>query len=122
MKFILEKNSGYTINGYDAVQITINHKQYDSNVIVSPQAVVTDKLPAVFTDLTLEHCQYLVSLPIEILIIGTGESTQLLPVEYQLLFSQKQIGLECMNTAAACRTYNVILTEDRLVGGVFFIP
>lgn len=52
---------------------------------------------------------------IEVLLLGTGRSQVFPGVELRQAFAEASIGLEPMDTGAACRTYNVLLAERRLV-------
>lgn len=52
---------------------------------------------------------------IEVLIIGTGSRGILMPPTLRQPFRDKKIAVESMDTGAACRTYNVLIAEGRLV-------
>jgi uncharacterized protein len=51
----------------------------------------------------------------EIILIGTGEGASLPDVELMSAIAERGIGLEFMTTPAACRTYNVLVHEQRRV-------
>ncbi len=53
--------------------------------------------------------------PIELLLIGTGPKTQLLPSRLRADLRALGLGLEVMDTGAACRTYNLLVSEERRV-------
>ena len=53
--------------------------------------------------------------PIEILLIGSGAAFELAPPALRQALGARSIALECMDTGAACRTYNVLMAEDRRV-------
>lgn len=56
----------------------------------------------------------------EILLVGGGgPSTDFFPAETEKLLKQKKISVEYMDTGAAARTYNVLLTEERKVAVIF---
>jgi uncharacterized protein len=55
------------------------------------------------------------SSEIEILLIGTGDKIDFLPIEVEAALRDKNISFEYMDTGAACRTYNVLLSEERSV-------
>lgn len=71
--------------------------------------------PQVFEDITLEHLEPALALEPEILIIGTGPSLQFPEARIMAEIQQHGIGLEVLDTAAACRTYNVLVSENRNV-------
>ena len=88
-----------------------------------PEQVFDDWQPQGFDALNEGHFDYLLALKPEILLLGTG--TQLRfphPRLYQQLIGAG-IGVECMDTAAACRTYNILMGEDRkVVAGILLEP
>lgn len=53
--------------------------------------------------------------PPEILLIGCGRRIEPIPPETRALLREAGVALEAMDTGAACRTYNVLLAEDRRV-------
>jgi hypothetical protein len=74
-----------------------------------------------FASLTEAHFAQIVDLKPEVVLLGTGEKHQFLhPKIYQKL---TEIGapLECMTTAAACRTYNILMSEGRTVAAALLI-
>ena len=58
----------------------------------------------------------------EIMIIGTGETLILPEPKIIALFAQHQIGLEAMNTSAACRTYGILVAEGRKATVAIIFP
>lgn len=58
----------------------------------------------------------------EIIILGTGETLRRPKLDLMALMAQRQIGIEIMDTPAACRTYNVLVHEGRSVAAALFIP
>ena len=58
---------------------------------------------------------------VEVLIIGTGEEQKFLPKDVKEQFQSKNISTETMTTGAACRTYNVLMTEGRPIGALLFL-
>ena len=55
---------------------------------------------------------------VSLLLVGTGESAKFLSAEQQVLIQQLGIGVESMNNAAACRSFNLLLSDTRAVGVV----
>jgi len=52
---------------------------------------------------------------VRILLIGTGKSMLPMPMTWRAMAREADVALEAMDTGAACRTYNVLLTEERSV-------
>jgi uncharacterized protein len=109
------------ITAYGADYVEINKQRYAQNLIVMPEALIQDWQVASFTDLTNEHFQQIADLKPEVVLLGTGTTHLFLhPKHYQLL-TDKGIALECMTTAAACRTYNILMSEGRSVAAALII-
>lgn len=71
--------------------------------------------------LNTEHLDTLLMLSPELIILGTGETQVFLPPALMAHIQGKGIGLEVMSNDAACRTWNVLTTEDRpVVLGIIF--
>jgi len=83
--------------------------------------IITDWQPPSFSDVASEHLEAFLSLDMDVLLLGCGETQQFLHPELLQPFMAKNIGVEIMNTAAACRTFNVLAGEDRQVVAGFFL-
>jgi len=51
--------------------------------------------------------------PVEVLLIGCGDNLMFLPEHLRQMFREAGISVDLMNTGAACRTFNVLMTEER---------
>ena len=117
MKFIKDTVSRDTqqIRAYQPGRITVNETSLTHSFIVASDQLVTDWPPQRFEDLTAEHLKMALALDPEILIIGTGDKQHFLSGELMGALNRGTMGVEMMDTAAACRTYNVLLSEGRKV-------
>jgi uncharacterized protein len=117
MKIELDANSTgiNIINSYSKDGIVINDTVYQKSIIISPQQIITNWPPQAYKDLVEIHMEQIINLTPEIILIGTG-NTLIFP-EGTVLESllKKNIGVEVMDTGAACRAYNFIAGEGRLV-------
>jgi uncharacterized protein len=68
-----------------------------------------------FAELTLEHFEQVRQLQPELVIFGSGARLRFPPPVLLLPFMAQRIGFECMDSGAACRTYNVLVGEGRRV-------
>lgn len=104
------------INSYGAGRFIISKKEYANSIIITPSAVAAWDIAN-----TLEWCEALVKDLIaiatgtEVLLIGTGAKIIPLPLKLRQLFRSHNIHADVMDTGAACRTYNVLLSEERKV-------
>jgi uncharacterized protein len=95
--------------------VAVNGVRYEQSIVVTPEQVLTDWTVQDFASLESSHFAYLLALQPEILLFGTGATQQFPhPGLYRELI-QAGIGIECMDTAAVCRTYNILMAEDRKV-------
>jgi uncharacterized protein len=122
MKFILENSiEGHAVQHYQAGEITIGKTVHRENLILLPDRVITAWPPSSVNDLTREDFQQLAGLNPEIVLLGTGLKQCFPHPGLCQPLTQRQIGLEVMDTAAACRTYNILLAEGRRVAAALFI-
>lgn len=123
MKFSEETNANQNnITRYGEGFIEIKGKKIDTSVIISRETFITSWQPQSFGELSPEHCLLLVENKPDVILLGTGKTQQFPEHEILKLFAQHQIGIEVMDTSAACRTFNILLSEDRnVVAGLFMI-
>ena len=114
----LHRDNPYTqnrIRGYGPGEIRINDTSYHQSLIVGPQVVELEDLPAGPAALEIRHLDRLLTHAPEIILLGTGSKPVLPPRERLLHMQERGVGMEVMDTGAACRTFNVLLAEDRVV-------
>ncbi|MEW8690046.1 MAG: Mth938-like domain-containing protein [Candidatus Thiodiazotropha endolucinida] len=122
MKFILDEASdGLSIQRYDQGEVTVSGVIYRENCIVLPDRIISAWRPGSFLDLRQEDFSFLAELSPEIVILGTGDKQHFPHPSLTQPLMQNQIGLEVMNTAAACRTYNILMSEGRRVAAALFM-
>ena len=103
------------IRAYAPGRINVSDELLTKSFIVAADRLVADWPPQRFEELTAAHLDAALALEPEILIIGTGATQRFLPGELLAKLGAQGIGVEMMDTAAACRTYNILLSEDRKV-------
>jgi uncharacterized protein len=115
MRFARDSLAGNIIRAYAAGQITVNDEIIGTSVIVTPDRIIRDWLPDSFGELEPRHIARLDELQPEIIVLGTGVRLRFPSVEFTAGFLSRGIGVEIMDTNAACRTYNILLSEGRRV-------
>lgn len=122
MKLTLETGSAtYRIRSYDKGQITINMETVTRSVIVTPEQLIRDWPPQEFEQLQVHHVDALVALQPEIVLLGTGAQLRFPEPRFMTPLRTNGIGIEIMDTAAACRTYNVLMAEGRHVAAALLM-
>ncbi len=82
-------------------------------VVVTPERLITGWMNGDIMDLRADHLEALCAVEMEVLILGTGPR-QVFPHPRHLApLMERGIGVEVMDTAAACRTYNFLISDGR---------
>ena len=128
MKFSLEKGTRNIIHSYAPGEIKIQQnlqdfdpesgdsmlKSLSCSLILSPEQLIEDWLETE-AELTIEAMQQVLDLKPEVVLLGTGEVMKFPEANILQNCHAARIGVEVMNSAAACRTYNVLAAEGRRV-------
>ncbi|MFA5372060.1 MAG: Mth938-like domain-containing protein [Sideroxydans sp.] len=101
--------------GHGADYVAINGQRFAQAVVVTHDTVRTDWPATDFASLTAAHFDYLLDLQPEVLLFGTGAQQRFARPELFRTLIQNGIAVEFMDTPAACRTYNILVAEDRKV-------
>jgi uncharacterized protein len=101
--------------GHGAGYVAINGRPFRQPVVVMAGQVRTDWPATEFAMLEVRHFEYFLELKPEVLLFGTGAEQQFARPDLYKMLIKARIGIEFMNTPAACRTYNILVAEDRHV-------
>jgi len=93
----------------------LQEETLENSFILSANNLIKDWSPQSIDDLSEEHSQMLISLQPEVIILGTGASLRFPNPAWSTRFLEQHIGLEVMDTAAACRTYAILSADNRNV-------
>ena len=107
--------ANYIIRAYEHGAVIVNKTAYTRSLIITPEFLNTEWAPQNLEQLTDLHLEELVSLHPDVVLLGTGRQSQFPGRHVQAYFLQREIGIEFMDTAAACRTYNILMAEGRNV-------
>ncbi len=107
------------ITAYSEAYIEINKQRFGHSLIVMPELCLHDWDVKHSSEIGLSQVTKLIELhrshKIEVLLLGTGEKQHFLTGAPYFALAEKGIAIECMSTAAACRTYNILMSEGRQV-------
>jgi uncharacterized protein len=102
------------IDGYGDGRFRISGVAHPGSVVVTP--TLTFPWPvAAASEITSDSLAMLEGIDVQVLLIGCGHSAALLPKALREALRAKGVVAEAMDTGAACRTYNVLLAEERRV-------
>lgn len=103
------------VRAYGNGEIRIESQSYKGAVIVSATALIHEPTIESVAALASYDAQRVLALKPELVLLGTG-STQVFPDgAFSMPYLKAGVGVEVMNTGAACRTYNVLVSEQRRV-------
>ncbi|HYQ71991.1 MAG TPA: Mth938-like domain-containing protein [Gammaproteobacteria bacterium] len=114
MRFSQDFAATHTIRAYREGEIVINDKTIRHSVIVTPDTI-QPWAPRSMAELEQAHFAAFEALHPEVVIVGTGRQLQFPPPRFSVDLLARGIGVEVMTNDAACRTFNILLSEDRQV-------
>jgi uncharacterized protein len=116
MRFNQDSSSpGNLIRSYGMGEIKINDLTFKDPVIVSSSAIEAGPPVASAGELATTHAEAILAHEPEVVLLGTGERQLFPAAEFGATFLRAGVGFEVMDTGAACRTFNVLVTEERRV-------
>ncbi len=112
----LHADGGATrITSYGPGYFAIGERVVHHGVIISAGGTVAHWPPVTPADLDEEHLRQIIAHEPEVVLLGTGPRQAFPPPELLRPFAENGLGVEVMDTAAACRTFNVLAAESREV-------
>jgi len=113
---------GNAVKHYQRGRITLlDERVVTGSAILSQERLITDWRPERFEDLLLEDFELFNELNPQVALLGTGERLRFPARAIMDFFAVRGIGLEVMDTAAACRTFNVLAADGRSVAAALLM-
>lgn len=116
-----DSSANYQIRRYEPGKIWINDQCYQNSVIIRAHQLLTPWSPRQLTDITTQHFEAIYANPPKILLLGTGSKLHIPPQSLLIPLMEKGIGVEFMDSLAACYTYTVLIGENRDVTACILI-
>ena len=114
MKFAQDsQEDGYVITAYDDDCVSINGKSFSQSLVIASTKLHENWDITSITLLSAKHIEQVLSFEPELILIGTGSKLVFPPVEIYAGIIEHGIGVDFMDTGAACRTYNILMSEGR---------
>lgn len=114
MKLTLEnRGASNVVRSYSASSIKVGDEVLTTSSIINSDQVIRDWPPHTVEQLVAAHFDPILALKPEIVLLGTGSQQRFPPTGIMASIMTRGIGFEVMDTGAACRTYNVLVSEDR---------
>ena len=122
MKFTLEAGArANLIRGYSAQEIRVGDQRLTASCIVTADTLITDWEPRSFAELQAIHLDRILALQPELILLGTGPTQRFPPSGIRAMLTARGVGLEVMDLGAACRTFNILVQEERRVAAGLFL-
>ncbi len=141
MKIELETASGYTIHSYGQGEIVLNippalqigaadreppandagREVLTHSLVITPDRLLRNWPPGCLEQLTAEHLEMVARLEPELVLLGVGRRLRFPDPRLMAPFVRRNMGVEYMDTPAACRTYNLLAAEGRRVAAAILI-
>jgi len=121
MQLSRDSAAAHLIRAWEPGRIRIMERWLTGNVIVGAEHIIEGwAVAATATSLTLDDLAPALALEPTIVLLGTGTERFLPDIELMAALAERSVGLEIMSTPAACRTFNVLLQEQRRVVAALF--
>jgi uncharacterized protein len=106
--------------GYGEGYVLVNGARHDASLIVLAERILAWPVSG-FEALAAEHFAGLVALKPEVVLLGTGPRLRFPHASVTAALAAAGIGVEVMDTQAACRTYNILAAEERRVAAALVL-
>ena len=121
MKFTRETPTTLTIRSVKNGKIRIGDEIYDHTITLTADAISDGWPEKVISDLQENDFSALLQGRPEVIVLGTGAKNVFPPRELVFSMARLGVGFEVMDTAAAARTFNVLVGEGRQVAAVLYV-
>jgi len=115
VKFHLSTTTGNVITAFGRGWIRIGTTDYRENLVLTPDTVAAGFAPGGFEGLVEADLARLLEGQPDVVLLGTGDVLRFPHPRLTRALVGAQVGLEVMDTPAACRTYNILAAEGRRV-------
>jgi uncharacterized protein len=121
MKFHLQAPTGNILTGFGPGWVRIGTQEYRENVVLTPERIGTGFAPRGFDALEQSDYAALLADSPEIVLLGTGEKQRFPKPSLLRDLIDARVGIEVMDTRAACRTFNILVGEGRRVTAALIV-
>lgn len=101
--------------------VVVNGTRYQTSLVVTPERLIDAWSVATFEALAADRLEVLTTLALDVVLLGTGARIRFPRPEVLRPLIEAGIGVEVMDVPAACRTYNILVAEDRKVAAALIL-
>jgi len=121
MKFHLQSANANIVTGSGPGWVRVGQTEYRSNIVLLPDAVIEGWAPHGFAALEESEFAALLAYSPELVLLGTGARQHFVHPSLLRSLATAHVGIEAMDTRAACRTFNILVAEDRRVAAALIV-
>lgn len=118
---ISRSGNSNVITGYGDGYVEVNKQRYERSLVVLPDRIWTDWGATTFEALVAADLEMLTTLGREVILLGTGNLLRFPTHHVMRPLIDARIGMEVMDVPAACRTYNILVAEERKVAAALLL-
>ncbi|WP_151192987.1 Mth938-like domain-containing protein [Cysteiniphilum sp. JM-1] len=110
------------VKHYKSGELTLSQQTFSHSVIITPEKIINNNWDVKSIDaLNLDAIEALIELDAHIYLLGTGETSLIPPQEIIIAFARLGKSIDFMDSAAACRTFNILANEGRRVAAAIIV-
>jgi uncharacterized protein len=121
VKFHLQTPTSNVVTGTGPGWVRVGQTEFRGNIILLPDAVIEGFAPNGFAALAEPDFAALLAYSPEMVLLGTGDRQRFPHPRLLQALAAARVGVEVMDTGAACRTFNILVTEDRRVAAALIV-
>ena len=121
MQFTREPATSVSIRRVDSGRITIGDQTYEHTIAIAGGELLADWRDTTFERLSAQSLAPLLTYQPDVVIVGYGWAPRKASRELVFGLARLGLGLECMDTPAACRTLNILVAEGRNPAAVLYL-
>ena len=121
MKLQPDRMDTLAVTGYGPDWIAVNGERHTHSLLISSLGLLQPWRPQNFESLQASDFELLADLGVELAVFGSGKRLRFIPPAWQAPLMAQRLGLETMDTPAACRTYNILAGEGRPVAALLLL-
>lgn len=121
MRFTRDQVTANTVRKVERGSIVVGDRTYTGSIGLLAESVLESWPDRPFGELDEASLQPILAEEPELLIVGCGWGPVLPPRRLVFAMARAGIGVEVMDTPAACRTFNILISEDRRPGAILYI-
>jgi len=121
MKLQPDRIHGQTVTGHGIGWLAIDGERFYQSLLIDWSGQKMTYQASFYDSLNSPELAALLQMQPEILLIGSGTQKMQIPHSQLARLTSQNMGIEVMDTAAACRTYNVLASENRKVAAILLL-